>query len=123
MTGQSGYAGTDIWSKLIQLLREAKPSIKRISLLWTYLPPNFPAAAVEPGMAELRHAEGALGLELHFANAKSSDEVPAALAAIEAERPDALLLTSGGLALSVRQTAMEFAGSLPGSSLAWNASR
>jgi len=60
-------------------------------------------------MAELRQAEGALGLKLHFANAKNSDEVPAALAEIEAERPDALMLTSGGLAIPVRQTVMEFA--------------
>src|SRR5215510_4693555 len=55
-----------------------------------------PAAAVESAMAELKHAEGAFGLKLRFANAKNSDEVPAALVEIEAERPDALMLTSGG---------------------------
>lgn len=109
VTGISGYAGTEIWSKLLQLLREAKPDVKRIGVLWTYLPPVFPAAGVEPALAELKQAEGALGLMLHFANANDSEQVPAALAEIEAERPDALLLTSGGLAIPVRQTVMQFA--------------
>jgi hypothetical protein len=35
--------------------------------------------------------------------------MPASLAEIEAERPDALMLTSGGLAVPVRKTVMEFA--------------
>jgi putative tryptophan/tyrosine transport system substrate-binding protein len=109
VTGLSAYASTELWSKLLQLLREAKPDIKRIGILWTYLPLLFPATGVEPAIAELRYAEGALDLKLHFANAKNSDEVPAALAEIKAERPDALLLTSGGLAISARQTVTEFA--------------
>jgi len=96
VTGISGYASTQLWSKLVQLLIEAKPGIKRIGVLWTYLPPMFPATGVEPALTELKHAEGAFGVKVHFANAKNSDEVPAALAEIEAERPDALMLTNGG---------------------------
>jgi putative tryptophan/tyrosine transport system substrate-binding protein len=39
VTGISGYASTELWSKLLQLLKEAKPDIKRIGILWTYVPP------------------------------------------------------------------------------------
>jgi putative tryptophan/tyrosine transport system substrate-binding protein len=38
VTGISGYASTELWSKLLQLLKEAKPDIKRIGILWTYVP-------------------------------------------------------------------------------------
>jgi len=55
--------------------QRSEASIKRISLLWTYLPPVFPAIGVEPALTEFKHAEGAFGLKLHFANAKNSDEV------------------------------------------------
>jgi hypothetical protein len=30
VTGISGYTSTELWSKLLQLLKEAKPDIKRI---------------------------------------------------------------------------------------------
>jgi putative ABC transport system substrate-binding protein len=107
VTGISAYAGTEIWSKLLQMLREAKPDIKRVSILWTYAPPLFPPS--EPGVAELRNAARVLGLQLHIAEAAGPDQVPGALAEIEAERPDALLLTSGNLAVKVRPAVMQFA--------------
>ena len=37
VTGNAVYAGMAIWSKLVQLLREAKPGVRRISVLWTYV--------------------------------------------------------------------------------------
>jgi putative ABC transport system substrate-binding protein len=107
VTGISAYAGVEIWSKLLQMLREAKPDIKRVSTLWTYVPPLFPPS--EPAVAELRNAARVLGLQLHIAEAAGPDLVPGALAEIEAERPDALLLTSGNLAVKVRPAVMQFA--------------
>jgi hypothetical protein len=62
VTGNALYVGTEIWSKLLQLLREAKPNIARVSVLWTYVPPTFSKEEIEPAYAELREAERALGL-------------------------------------------------------------
>ena len=95
VTGNTTYAGAAIWAKLIELLLEAKPSTRRISALWTYVPPAFPKEEVEPCYAELRNAERSLGVRIHIVEVAQSEQIPAALAQIEAEQPDALLLTSG----------------------------
>jgi putative tryptophan/tyrosine transport system substrate-binding protein len=108
VTGHSAYAGTEIWGKLLQLLHDVKPGTKRISVLWTYVPPLFPREEIEPAYAELRNAARSLGLTLHIAEAASSDQVADTLMNIEAERPDALLPTSS-LALKLRPIVMEFA--------------
>lgn len=108
VTGISTYFGTEVWGKLLQLLHDVKPSTRRISVLWTYVPPLFPPEEIAPCYAELRNAARSLGLTLHIAEAASSDEVAVALKEIEAERPDALLLTTG-LSLKLRPTVMEFA--------------
>jgi putative ABC transport system substrate-binding protein len=108
VTGNSLYAGTEIWGKLLQLLSEVKPGTKRISVLWTYVPPIFPRKEIDPAYAELRNAAHSLGLTLHIVEAATSDQVAVAMKEIDAERPDALLIT-GGLAFNLRSTVMEFA--------------
>ena len=108
VTGNTSYAGTEIWGKLLQLLREARPGIKRVGILWTYVPPAFPLAEIEPGYAELHHAERLLGLKLHIVEVASVDQLPAALMEIDKELPDALLLTSG-MAISGRSTIIQYA--------------
>ncbi len=112
VTGNTSYAGLEVWSKLLQLLREAKPDIKRVGVLWTYVPPAFPKEEIEPAYTELRNAERLLGIKVHIAELASADQVQAALTAIDDERPDALLLTSGfatnvGLGSTVMQFAVE----------------
>jgi putative ABC transport system substrate-binding protein len=108
VTGNSNYAGADIYGKLLQLLGEVKPGVKRVSVWWTYVPPGFPLEEIEPAFAEIRNAERLLGLKVHIANTAKFDQVPAALAEIDTERPDALLLTSG-LGNEARVTVMQFA--------------
>jgi putative ABC transport system substrate-binding protein len=93
--------------KLLQLLREAKPDIKRVGVVWTYVPPAFPKEEIEPGYAELYSAARSLNLELHIIEA-NSDQLLAALADFAAWRPDSLLLTSF-IALKARSVVMQFA--------------
>jgi putative ABC transport system substrate-binding protein len=87
VTGNTAYAETGVWGKLLQLLREAKPEIKRVGVLWTYLVPAFPKEEIEPGYAELYSAARSLNLELHIIEA-NSDQLLAALADLEAWRPE-----------------------------------
>jgi putative tryptophan/tyrosine transport system substrate-binding protein len=35
VTGNALYAATGVWSKMLQLLHDAKPTIKRVGVLWT----------------------------------------------------------------------------------------
>jgi putative tryptophan/tyrosine transport system substrate-binding protein len=95
VTGNTAYAGTGIWGKLFQLLGEAKPGIKRIGLMWDYLPPLFAQAEIDFGMTELRADARALGLELDFAEIRSRTAVPGALEALLSRRAEALFVTYG----------------------------
>jgi ABC-type uncharacterized transport system substrate-binding protein len=64
ITGNAGYAGTEIWSKLLRLLREVKPEAQRVGVLWSYGPPVIPKDENEPAYRELRSAEQSLGLKI-----------------------------------------------------------
>src|SRR5258706_1406853 len=94
VTGNSIYAEMGVWGKLLQLLREAKPDIKRVGILWTYVIPAFPKEEIEPGYAELNSAARSLNLELHIVEVANSDQIQAALAEIAEWKPEGLLLTS-----------------------------
>jgi putative ABC transport system substrate-binding protein len=94
VTGNTTYAETGVWGKLLQLLHEAKPDIKRVGILWTYVIPAFPKEEVEPCYAELNSAARSLNLELHIVEVANSDQVQAALAEIDEWNPGGLLLTS-----------------------------
>jgi putative tryptophan/tyrosine transport system substrate-binding protein len=94
VTGNSIYAEYGVWGKLLQLLLEAKPNIKRVGILWTYVVPAFPKEEIEPGYAELNSAARLFNLELHIVEVANSDQVQAALAEIDERNPGGLLLTS-----------------------------
>lgn len=93
VTGNALYAATGVWSKMVQLLREAKPSIERVAVLWTYVIPAFPKEEIEPCYRELNSGARSLGLKLDIVEVTSSNQ-QAAFAEIEAAKPDALVLTS-----------------------------
>jgi putative tryptophan/tyrosine transport system substrate-binding protein len=94
VTGNTTYAETGVWGKLLQLLQEAKPDIKRVGILWTYVIPAFPKEEIELGFAELNSAARSLNLELHIVDVANSDQVQAALVEIDEWNPGGLLLTS-----------------------------
>jgi putative ABC transport system substrate-binding protein len=109
VTGNSIYAGTGVWGKLLQLLRDMKPGVKRIGVLWDYVPPLNPLEEVEPCYRELRDAARSLGLTVRIVEFGSPDRLQPGLAEIEAYRPDALLVTSGTVLWWSRQQVMQFA--------------
>ena len=41
---------------MLQLLREAKPDIKRVAALWSYVIPAFPKEEIEPAYSIAPHA-------------------------------------------------------------------
>jgi putative ABC transport system substrate-binding protein len=94
VTGNSIYAATGVWGKLLEVLREIKPGIQRVGVLWTYVVPAFPREEIDPCYAELNAAANSLGIKLHYVEIAQTDQIRAALADIEREKPDALLLTS-----------------------------
>jgi putative ABC transport system substrate-binding protein len=109
VTGLTIYAGTEIFGKLVQLLREAKPSVKRIGALCTYLPPFHPPEEAEPIMREIRDAGRLLGIDVRILEIAKSEQIADALATVVAERMEGLVLTSGVSTSARRQEIMQFA--------------
>lgn len=109
VTGLTIYAGAQVFGKLVQLLREAKPSIKRVGALCTYVPPFHPPEEAELIIQEMRDAGRSLGIEVRILEIAKTDQTSDALAKVVKERMDALLLTSGASTFSRRQEIMQVA--------------
>lgn len=109
ITGNSIYAGTGLWGKLVELLRDAKPGIKRIATLSDYVPPFVSRQVTDMCMDEMRAAARAYRIALHIAEVSGPDEVQAAMAKISASRPDALIATSGPSLGPSQQRVAQFA--------------
>jgi putative ABC transport system substrate-binding protein len=103
VTGTTIYAGTGVWAKYLELLRAAKPGLERVGMVMSYAPPGHTREESEPLYRELARAVDALGVRLHIVQVPSPDRVDSALAEIEARKPEALLLTSGQGAWTVRE--------------------
>jgi putative ABC transport system substrate-binding protein len=109
VTGNTNYAGTGVWGKLLELLREVKPSVRCIGVLWDYVPPAHPREEVEQPHLELRRAARQLGLAIHIVEVAHPDEAPGAMAGIEMERPDALVVTTGTPLFPIQANVTRFA--------------
>ena len=109
VTGNTAYAGVGIWGKLLQLLQDAKPGIKRMGVFWTYVPPAFPIEEIEPCYQEFRQAAAKLGCALKIVEVSAPAQTGAALAKLEAEQPEGLVITSSSEFWSERQRIMQFA--------------
>ena len=94
VTGNALYAATGVWSKMLQLLHDSKPTIERVGVLWTYVAPPFPKGEIEPCYAELERGARLLGQKLHIVEVGNADQLPRDLAEIEAGKADGLVLTS-----------------------------
>jgi putative ABC transport system substrate-binding protein len=103
VTGQSSMA-PELGTKRLELLKEVVPGLSRVLLL-SYL--ADPIAA--PQIRQLENAAGALGLKLQFRDIRSADDLPAAFAAGQDERAEALLTTTESLFFVQRARVIELA--------------
>ena len=87
LTGNT-VLGPDIGAKRTQLLKELIPTVARVAFLWN--PDNASHLAY---LEELRAAAPALGVQMIFVRAGSSDELDSAFTAMMQERPDAFTMT------------------------------
>lgn len=103
VTGTTIYAGTGVWAKYLELLQSAKPGLKRVGMLMSYTPPGHTRAEIEPVYREVAQGADTLGLQVRVVEVPSPDRVDPALAEIESWKPEALMLTSGQGAWTVRE--------------------
>lgn len=110
VTGNTNYAGTGIWGKLLELLRDAKPNARHIGILWDYLPPAFEGGNVTRVQRELVQEIGpALGLTVHIVDVATPGEVEHAIGALAARAPQAVFATAGPVIGPVRSRVVRYA--------------
>ena len=109
VTGNTIYTGSTLSGKLIELLHDADPKLKRVGVLFDYRPPFTTREVGDRILQEMRLAARSYGIALHIAEVAFPEEASAALAKIEAGKPQALIATTGtGLGPS-RQRIAQFA--------------
>jgi ABC-type uncharacterized transport system substrate-binding protein len=90
MTGINFFLA-ELVGKRLGLLRELVPAAARVAVLIN----PAEATIAETTLREVEPAARALGLQIQILKASTIDEINAAFAAIERERPDALFVSSG----------------------------
>jgi len=94
VTGVANYAGTDVWAKSIELLRELRPGLGVLGVLWDYGPPAFPDGHVPIPIIE--QAAQRIGIKAHIWTVRTEEDLKKALSALERERVEAIIITNGG---------------------------
>jgi putative tryptophan/tyrosine transport system substrate-binding protein len=109
-TGLTMAVGQEIGGKLLELLKEAVPTVSRVAVLWN--PLTAPHAVA---LKETAPAARALGLALRPLNARRPDEIDGAFTAMSRARADGLVVFADPVFLSVRARIADLAmkGHLP----------
>jgi putative ABC transport system substrate-binding protein len=97
VTGLSIYAGTALFSKYVDLLREVTPSLRELGVLWDYAPPAFPEREIEVSLGELRRGSRALNINTRVWMNRTDGDVADALAAARNAPIGALFVTGGSI--------------------------
>jgi len=95
---------TDLIGKLFELLKQAVPEISQIAVLWN---PSNPSS--EPQLREAEAAARALGMRLQALEARDSQAIESAFAAMQHEQAGALVVLADGLLLNQRKQIAELA--------------
>jgi putative ABC transport system substrate-binding protein len=104
ITGLSTLAGTEIYSKYLQFLKDVVPNLTRVAVLSN---PTFTTSAL--ALKAMEAAAPALGLSLQIVEARSPDELEAAVAAAIKERAAGLVVVQDAMFLARRIQLAELA--------------
>ena len=108
VTGLTIYAGGEVFGKLVQLIHEVNPAMKRIGVLNGYVPPFHPAAENDIVVRGMHGAARALGVDLRIFEIAKAEQTDDVLAKIAADRIEALVLTSAPAIHPRRHDIMRF---------------
>ena len=81
--------GPGLAAKRLELLKEAVPNMSRVAFLWNSANPDQKFS-----LNEAQAGARALGVTLHYVEARSREELEQAFAAMRQSRPSALLMTA-----------------------------
>jgi len=87
VTGLTWEVGPELSQKLVEIIKEAVPSISRLAALWD---PTFPGQLAR--LNEIQAAAHALGIILRPIEVERPEAITGAFSVLTKERPDALLV-------------------------------
>jgi putative tryptophan/tyrosine transport system substrate-binding protein len=93
VTGNSIYAGTELFGKHVEILKTIQPRMSRLAVLWGYVPPVAHVGEGEMALEELTRAANKLGMEVVVWKTPTREETQAALAVLSQDRADGLYVT------------------------------
>ena len=102
LTGLSSIA-PDLEGKRLQLLREVVPALSHVAMFINSLNPFHVSS-----MKQARDAAQTMGIKLQLHDIRKSEDLDDAFAAIQKERPDALLILADRVFLHNRQRIVDF---------------
>ena len=97
VTGFSSEPGEEIYGKRLEFLKETRPSLSRVGILWN---PDF--APNQERLTSIREAAPALGLTLVPDEARGLDALEQAFATMVRERAQVLVVLSDGVLFNCR---------------------
>jgi putative tryptophan/tyrosine transport system substrate-binding protein len=104
ITGLSTLAGTELYSKYLELLKDVVPNLTRAAVLSN---PNFTTSAL--ALKAMEAAAPALGLSLQIVEARKPDELEAAVGSAIMERAAGLIVVLDPMFLAQRVRLAELA--------------
>jgi putative ABC transport system substrate-binding protein len=94
VTGVAIYPRAEMFGKLVDLLRETRPSMRELAILWDLAPPGWPDGP--PHLEALQHTAKVLGVRSQVWMVHGQQDLVAALSAIDRGRFDALVVSASG---------------------------
>ena len=108
VTGNTIYAGGEVFGKLIGLLRDIRPTLSHVGVLWGYSLPAFPERENAVAHEEIKRAGEQLGVRVSLNQIQRADDVDRALSTFGAMSIDGLLVTSGSVIRTQRDRIIHF---------------
>ena len=91
ITGLSSLA-PGISAKQLELLKEIVPGLSRVAMLGTSSPPAYAPLALDPRSKEVERAEGALGVQLQYADVRGPGDIEPAFGEARSGHADAAVV-------------------------------
>jgi putative ABC transport system substrate-binding protein len=94
VTGVANYPRAEMFGKLVDLLHEARPSLRDLGILWDFTLPGWPDGPVH--LQALQRAAKNLGIRSHVWMVRNEQDLLGALFAIDRGKVDALVISASG---------------------------
>jgi putative ABC transport system substrate-binding protein len=93
VTGNSIHAGTELFGKHVEILKTLLPRMRRLAVLWGWVPPFAYVGEGELALGELKRAANSLHVGLRIWETRRAEDVETVLRAVATEQADALYVS------------------------------